>query len=43
MDEIKLYACSEPEKFIEILNECIETLEELKEKIIQEVYYDELR
>lgn len=43
MDEIKLLKCGEPQKMIEMLNDCIETLEELKEKIMQEIYYDELR
>lgn len=27
--------------FIEIINDCIETLEDLKDKLLKEIYYDE--
>lgn len=42
MDIIELHKCVEPEKFLDILDDCIESLEALREKIRQEIYYDEL-
>ena len=43
MEEIiEFHKCIEPEKFIDILDNCIQTLEDMREKVRQEVYYDEL-
>lgn len=43
MEEIiELHKCVEPEKFLDILDDCIQTLSEMREKIRQEIYYDEL-
>ena len=36
MQIIKIQKCTKPEKFLEMINECIEYLEELKEKIEKE-------
>lgn len=41
-ETINLHKCIEPEKFIEILDDCIQTLEDMREKVRQEIYYDEL-
>jgi hypothetical protein len=41
-ETIDLHKCIEPEKFIEILDDCIQTLEDMREKVRQEIYYDEL-
>lgn len=43
MDYIDLQKCTNPEKFLEIIDDCIEQLSQLREKIRQEVYYDELQ
>lgn len=41
-DIIELHKCADPEKFLEILDDCIQTLEDLRERVRQEIYYDEL-
>lgn len=41
-DIIELHKCIEPEKFLDILDDCIQTLEDLREQVRQEIYYDEL-
>lgn len=41
-DIIELHKCIDPERFIEILDDSIQTLEDLREKVRQEIYYDEL-
>ena len=39
---ITLHKCIDTERFIEILDESIYELEQLREKLRQEIYYDEL-
>lgn len=41
-DIIDVYKCVDPEKFLDILDESIQSLKDLREKIRQEIYYDEL-
>lgn len=42
IDVIELHKCIDPEKFIEILDDSIQTLKDLREKVRRETYYDEL-
>lgn len=39
--EINNKKCVDAKQFIEIINDCIETLEKLKEEFLKEIYYDE--
>ncbi len=40
MEIIEVQKCTEPEKFIEMIDDCIQSLQELREKIRQEIYYN---
>lgn len=40
-DLIKIQKCVDAKQFIEMINDCIETLEDLKESLLKEIYYDE--
>ena len=42
MEIIELYKCVDLERFLDILDESIQSLEDLRSKIRQEIYYDEL-
>jgi len=42
MEEITINKCTNPENFLEILDDCIEYFQKLREQIRQEIYYDEL-
>lgn len=43
MEEIlELHKCIDADKFIEIIDEFIQALEDMREKVRQEIYYDEL-
>ena len=39
--EINIEKCADAKEFIEMINDCIETLENLKESLLKEIYYDE--
>ena len=43
MENIEIQKCEYPEKFLEIIDNSIQYLQQLREKIRQEVFYDELR
>ena len=42
MDIIDFRKCIDAERFLEILDSCLRTLEDLREEVRQEIYYDEL-
>lgn len=42
MGIIEIKKCTDAEQFLEMVDDCIQTLQELREKIRQEIYYDEL-
>ena len=42
MEIIKIKKCTEPEKFLEMIDDCIQTLKELREKVRQEIYYERI-
>lgn len=42
MEIIEVQKCTEPEKFLEMIDDCIQSLQELREKVRQEIYYNDI-
>ena len=40
--EINIEKCDDKEQFLELIDDCIHSLQLIREKLIQAIYYDEL-